>query len=65
MKLVRISLHDEFGKYLTVNLLIMVCEPYATLGCGLVFLHAKFYGDTLNSWSFIISTIYYKFGPKM
>ena len=43
----------------------MVCEPYATLGCGLVYLHAKFYGDTLNSWSFIISTIYYKFGPKM
>ena len=65
MKLVRISLHDEFGKYLTVNLLIMVCEPYATLGCGLVYLHAKFYGDKLNSWSFIISTIYYKFGPKM
>ena len=65
MKLVRISLHDEFGKYLTVNLLIMVCEPYATLGCGLVYLHAKFYGDTLNSWSFIISTIYYKFGSKM
>ena len=42
----------------------MVCEPYATLGCGLVYLHAKFYGDTLNSWSFIISTIYYKFGSK-
>ena len=65
MNLVRISLHDEFGKYLTVNLLIMVSEPYATLGCGLVYLHAKFYGDTCNSWSFIISTIYYKFGPKM
>ena len=58
MKLVRISLHDEFGKYLTVNLLIMVCEPYATLGGGLVYLHAKFYDDTLSSWSFIISTIY-------
>ena len=65
MKLVKISLHDEFGSYLTINLLIMVCEPYATLGCGLVYLHAKFYGDTLNSWSFIISTIYYKYGTKM
>ena len=65
MKLVKISLHGEFGSYLTINLLIMVCEPYATLGCGLVYLRAKFYGDTLNSWSFIISTIYYKYGPKM
>ena len=42
----------------------MVCKPYAILGCGLVYLHAKFYEDTLSSWSFMCFTIFARMGSK-